>query len=177
MIEPHVHIAFAPRGAGLLCALFYFIRDRDVFGWFTGARAHEFPASFFMLERYFSKEETTCYRSAANDVYGEWLAATSDRESPIDPPVPVPELVCHELDRLQDAFAREWLLYADDPTHAEEAALLTERELPVLAVNVRPRKLAKLATGQPVWTYSSPGTDAHVIRFLAKRWRIDYAPD
>jgi hypothetical protein len=91
--------------------------------------------------------------------------------------VPVPELVCHELDRLQDAFAREWLLYADDPAHAEEAALLTERELPVLAVNVRPRKLAKLVTGQPVWTYSSPGTDAHVIRFLAKRWRIDYTPD
>jgi hypothetical protein len=46
----------------------------------------------------------------------------------------------------------------------------------VLTVNVRPRKLAKLTTGQPVWTYSSPGTDAHVIRYIAKRWRIDYEP-
>jgi hypothetical protein len=177
VIEPHVHVAYAPRGAGLLCALFYFVRDRDVFGWFTGARAHEFPASFFMLERYFSKEETVCYRSAASDVYGEWLAATSRGESPIDRPVPVPEPVCHELERLQDAFAREWLLYADDPEHAAEAAALTERELPVLAANVRPRKLAKLVTGQPVWTYSSPGADAHVVRFLAKRWRIDYQPE
>ena len=177
MIEPHVHIAFAPRGAGLLCALFYFARERDVFGWFTGARGHEFPASFFMLERYFSVQETACYRSVANDVYGGWGVATSASESEIDRPVPVPEPVCHELDRLQDAFAHEWLFYADDPEHAAEAAALSARELSVLPVNVRPRKLAKLATGQPVWTYSSPGTDPHVVRYLAKRWRIDYQPD
>jgi hypothetical protein len=176
MIEPHVHIAFAPRGAGLLCALLYYLRDDHVLGWFTGARAHEFPASFFMLEHYYATRETVTYRSVQNDVYGDWLIATHTTESRIDPPVPVPERECHELERLQDAFAHEWLFYADDPAHAAEAAALRERELAVLPVNVRPRKLAKLATGQPVWTFSSPGCDAHVVRYLAKRWRIDYEP-
>ena len=133
MIEPHVHIAFAPRGAGLLCGLFYFTQDDHVFGWFTGARAHEFPASFFMLEHYYATQETVTYRSMQNDVYGDWLVATHTAESRIDRPIPVPGPQCHELERLQDAFAREWLFYADDPAHASEAAALRERELSVLA--------------------------------------------
>jgi hypothetical protein len=129
-----------------------------------------------MLEHYYATRETVTYRSVQNDVYGDWLIATHTTESRIDPPVPVPERECHELERLQDAFAREWLFYADDPAHAAEAAALRDRELAVLPVNVRPRKLAKLAIGQPVWTFSSSGCDAHVVRYLAKRWRIDYEP-
>jgi len=177
VIEPHVHVAYAPRGAGLLCAAFWLEQGDHVYGWFTGAKAHERPASFFMLEHYYSSRETLCYRSVSDDVYGDWVLATTKGESRVDRPVPVPEALCHELERMQDAFVREWLFFEDDPGHAQEAEALRARELPVLAANVRPQKLNKLATGDPVWTYTSPGADLHVIEFLSKRWPLDYAPD
>ena len=177
MIEPHVHLAYALRGAGVLCALFWFTQDDHVYGWFTGARADELPASFFMLEHYYSTRETVCYRSLQDDVYGDWLVATTMGESKIDRPVPVPEPLCHQLERIQDAFIREWLFYEDDPEHEHEARALRDRELPVLAVNIRPAKLNKLVTGAPIWTYTSPNADIRVVAFLAKRWPLDYAPD
>ena len=177
MIEPHVHVAYAHRGAGILCAAFWFAQGDSVYGWFTGARAHEHPASFFMLEHYYSTRETVCYRSVEDDVYGPWVVASTAGETKIDRPVPVPEALCHELERLQDAFVREWLFFEDDPEHEAEAAALRARELPVLAVNFRPWKLGKLQTGAPVWTYTSPGADLHPVVFLSKRWPLDYAPD
>ena len=176
MIEPTVHLAYAPRGAGLLCALFWFTKDDHVYGWFTGAKAHEFPAAFFMLEHYYSTRETVCYRSAQNDVYGNWLVATTARASPIDRPVPVPEPLCHQLERMQDAFVREWL-FAADAEHEPEAAALRARELPLAALNIRPAKLNKLAAGAPTWTYSSSGADAHIVLYLSRRWPLDYTPD
>ncbi len=98
-------------------------------------------------------------------------------EAKIDRPVPVPEALCHELERLQDAFVREWLFFEDDREHESEAAALRAREVPVLAVNLRPRKLGKLETGAPVWTFTSPGADLHPVVFLSKRWPLDYSPD
>jgi hypothetical protein len=177
MIEPQVHVAYAPRGAGVLCAAFWFVQGDHVYGWFTGARAHEHPASFFMLEHYYSTRETVCYRSAQDDVYGDWVVASTSGESPIDRPSPVPEALGHELERMQDAFVREWLFFEGDPEHRSEAAALRARELPVLAVNFRPRRLNKLATGGPVWRYSSPGADLRIVGFLSKRWPLDYVPD
>ena len=175
MIEPQVHVAYAHRGAGVLCAAFWFGQGDSVYGWFTGARAHEHPASFFVLEHYYSTREAVCYRSVEDDVYGPWVAASTAGEKTVDRPVPVPEALCHELERLQDAFVREWLFFDEDPAH--EAAALRARELPVLAVNLRPGKLGKLATGAPVWTYTSPGADRHPLVFLSKRWPLDYAPE
>ena len=95
----------------------------------------------------------------------------------MDRPVPVPMELCHDLERMQDAFVREWLCFEDAPDYEEQAAALRARELPVLAANIRPSKLGKLVMGKPVWTYSSPGADAHVVRFLGKRWPLDYAPE
>lgn len=177
MIEPYVHLAYAPRGAGLLCALFWFNQDDHIYGWFTGAKAHEFPASFFMLEHYYSTRETICYRSVQDDVYGKWAIATTAGESSIDRPVPVPEPLCHELERMQDGFAREWLFFQDDPEYDRNAAVLRERELAVVAVNIKPSKLNKLTAGEPIWAYTTPGADAHIVTYLAKRWPLDYAPD
>ena len=174
MIEPHVHVAYAPRGAGVLCACFWFVQGNDVYGWFTGARGYESPSSFFVLEGYYTLHEAAFYRSAQNDVYGQWLAVSTRGEAKIDGPPPVPEALCHELERLQDAFAREWLLYPDDPAHAGEAAALRERELPVLPVNVRPGRLNKLVTDAPVWTFAPAGADLGILAFLAKRWPLDY---
>lgn len=177
MIEPHVHVAYAHRGAGVLCAAFWFAQGDDVYGWFTGARAHEHPASFFMLEQYYSTREAVCYRSVEDDVYGPWVVASTGGETAIGRPVPVPEAVCHELERLQDAFVREWLFFEDDPAHAAEAAALRASDLPVLAVNLRPGKLGKLETGAPVRTFTSPGADLRPIVFLSHRWPLDYVPD
>lgn len=177
MIEAHVHLAYAPRGAGVLCALFWFTAGDHVYGWFTGAKAHEQLRSFFMLENYYSKRRTVCYRSAQDDPYGDWLVVSTEGESRIDRPVPVSMELCHELARMQDAFVREWLCFEGAPDYEQQAAALRARGLPVLAVNIRSSKIDKLATSKPVWTYSPPGTDAHVVGFLAKRWPLDYRAD
>jgi hypothetical protein len=177
MAEPYVHLAYALRGPGVLCALFWFGADGHVYGWFTGARAHEHPARFFMLEHYYSTRQTVCYRSVEDDVYGNWLMASTEGEAVIDRPVPVEMKLCHELERLQDAFVREWLFFEGEPEYEAQAAELRRRGMPALALNIRPCKLGKLATDGPIWTYSSPGADAHIVGFLAKRWPLDYALD
>jgi hypothetical protein len=176
MIEFHVHIAYAPHGAGVLCAAFWFAQADHVYGWFTGARGNKHPASFFMLEDYYSPRDTVFYRSAQNDVNGDWFITSARNESLIDQPGPVPPALRHELERMQDAFTREWLFYRDDPGQEEEEAALRARELPVRAVNLRQRKLARLVTGLPVWTFSTPGADLNVVTFLGSRWALDYAP-
>jgi hypothetical protein len=176
-MEPCVHIAYAPRGAGVLGAVLWFEQRNDVFGWFTGAKAYEHPAAFFMLAGYHFGSEPTCYRSAQNDVYGGWLAATQAGERPIDPPSPLPDAVGHELERLQDAFVREWLIYDDAAADRSEIARLHDLSLPVLDLNIRASKITKLRTDAAVWTYSSPGADLNGVRFLAARWPLDYRPD
>jgi len=174
MIEPGVHLAYAPQGAGLLCATFWFERDGNVYGWFTGARAYELVAAFFMLENYQSRRRTVYYRSAESDVYGDWLQVSDGGEVTLDPPCPVPDPVCHALEHQQDAFLHEWLVYRDDPEHQREIAQLQARELPVLAVNVKPSKITKLNTDAVVWTYTSPGADLNIPAFLATCWPLDY---
>lgn len=175
MIEPHVHVACAPHGAGLLCAAFWVVQGHHVYGWFTGARGPACPAHFFALEDYYAKEETVFHRSAQNDVHGGWLAVTARGETPIERG-PIPEPLCHELERLQDAFVREWLFYRDDPAHAEDADALRARGLPLRDVNVRPKKLARLRPGATAQSYTSPDADLNVIAFLGTRWPLEYAP-
>lgn len=175
MIEPHVHVAWAPHGAGVLCAAFWFARGRHVYGWFTGASGAAYPACFFALEDYYAAEETVFYRSAQDDVHGPWLAVTADGEVPVER-APVPGELCAELEREQDAFVREWLFYRDDVGHDADAAELLRRGVPLREVNVRPKKLAKLQPGAHAATYTSVGADLNVIVFLSARWPIDYMP-
>jgi hypothetical protein len=176
-MEPSVHIAYAPRGAGVLCATFWLEQRKDVFGWFTGAKAHEHPAAFFMLGGFHSAADPTCYRSAESDVYGSWLVMSQAGERPIDPPSPLPDAVGHELERLQDAFVTEWLIYDDPAADRSEIERLHDLGLPVLDLNIRPSKISKLRTDAAVWTYSSPGADLNGMRFLAARWPLDYRPE
>jgi hypothetical protein len=175
VIEPSVHLAYAPRGAGVLCAMFWFVEKSDVYGWFTGARGLEHPAHFFMLEHYYATRDTVCYLSAADDVYGAWTMATKRAASGIDRPVPVNADLCPELDRLQDAFVREWLFFESDTLHAQEAAALQERELPVLPLNIRASRLSRFTRDGPVWACWTPGADTHVVGYLAQRWPLDYS--
>lgn len=176
MLEPYVHLAYAPRGAGVLCAAFWIVQGPHCYGWFTGARAYEHPARFFALEDYYSTRDTVCLLSVEDDARGEWLHVSPRGEWPVSlqGSGPVPEPLRQELEHLQDAFIREWLFYRDDPAHAEEAAELSERELPTTGLNIRPKKLNKLQTGAPVWTYTSPGADLNVIGSLARHWMLEY---
>ena len=178
MVEPHVHLVYAPRGPGVMCAAFWSDSGTDLYGWFTGARADEHPAHFFLLENYYSVAPTVCYCSREDDVRGTWVkAARGDGAlvTELDRPV-LAENLCHEVERLQDAFVREWLFYRDDAGTDADAAALRARELPVMALNIRATKLARLQTSAAVWTYTSPGADLNVITFLARHWTLDYAP-
>jgi len=176
LAEPQIHVAYAPRGAGVLCAAFWFVQDKDVFGWFTGARGRQYPANFFMLEAYYSPDETIYHRSVKDDVHGRWITILKEGEAPTEITNPAPAASCHELERMQDVFVNEWLFYRYDPMHEHEAAELHGRGLPVMDVNIRPWKLTKLHTDGPVWTHTSPGADVNVIEFLSRCWELDYTP-
>lgn len=177
MIEPHAHLAYAPRGAGVLCAMFWFAERSDVYGWFTGAQGRAYPARFFMLEHYYATRETHCYLSAEDDIYGQWLEASGAKAVRIDRPVPVPGELCPELDRMQDAFVNEWLWFEGDPRQAEEASALRRNELPVLALNIRASRLNRLLRGRTVWDFWTPGADRNVAVYLSQHWPLDYVLD
>ncbi len=176
MIEPKTYLAFAPRGPGLMCALLYFTDERNAYGWYTGSRAGEFPARFFMLEDYFSPHETRFYASIADDVYSGWVRRAKSGETPLDPPAPVPEPLLHELERLQDAFAREWLVYADDARADENASTYAERQLAFGPVALRADKLGKLRNDEAVWTYVSHDCDLNIVGYLRRHWSLDDQP-
>lgn len=177
MIQAHNHLAFAPRGVGLLYAVLWFAVDDDIFGWFMGAKDGGHIASYFMLQDYFSMRDTRLFRSVEDDVYGPWVDVRPSGDMQLPHPPPVPEELCHELSRLQDQFIRHWLFFDDDAEARAEADALNARELPVRHVNIRASRLDKLSTAPAVWHYDSPGTDRNVLIHLSKRWPLDFEAD
>ena len=163
MPTPNVFIAYAPRGAGLRCALAYLSAGRDVYGWFTGPRADSgIAAEFFLIDDFYSN------RPARYEAVGtEWLHSRWSLD----------EARRHELAQMQEAFAHEWLVYRDDARAAAEAASYAKAELAVGEVNLRFERIAKLSTLQPNWTYYSPQFERSVLRHLAKRWPLEYRFD
>ena len=174
MTQALVHLGYAPRGPGLMCALFCFAQESNVYGWYTGARANEFLASFFMLEHFYSTHATAFYRTHVTDVYADWFLEFPPVEQKLEPPVPVPEPICHELERLQFVFTQEWLYYRDDPKAGQQIAAYHDMGLPVHNVNIKTQHLNKLDKNEPVWTHSSPGFDLNVLEYLGGTWQIDY---
>jgi hypothetical protein len=173
MIEPHVHLAYAPRGAGVLYAALWFDEGADVFGWFIGERDGEYRASYFMLQDYYSQRATRLYLSVDDDVQGAWVDCQWGRERRIDA-CPVPEPLRHELSRLQDQFIRHWLFFRDDPVAQDEVRELNARELAVRQVNIRAVRLGKFHKGAAVWRHDSPHADANVLTYLAQRWPLEH---
>ena len=174
MSQAHTHLAYAPRGVGLLYAVLWFAEDEHVYGWFIGARDGGHLASYFMLQDYFSLRETRLFRSVEDDVYGEWVDVRPAGDAPLPHPPPVPEAICHELSHLQYQFIRHWLFFDDDPEASEEADALTARQLPVRHVNIRASRLDKLRTAPAVWRYDAPDADMNVLIYLSKRWPLDF---
>ena len=177
MIEPHVYLAFAPRGPGVMCALLYVEVKDSVYGWYVGAHGAEFVSQFFILEDYYSQAKTRLYLSVEDDVYGPWIQREAALDIPIGRPAPLPEELTHELERAQDAFIHEWLFYAEEVAVAVHASAYAAHDLPVQAVNIRADRLNKLDAGDVVWTYASPGCNLNMVRALSKRWPLDYVLD
>jgi hypothetical protein len=173
MSEPVVYVAYAPGGAGLLHVGFYFARLEHIYGWYTGNRAVELLSEFFMLENFYSWRAILYYRSKQDDIYGDWVQQMPEATVAVDRPVPVPDNICHELDRLQSGFTQEWLFYPDDPRSADDVAAYHSQELRLQPVNIRSRKLNKLDNRDSLWSYVSPGADLNVIDFLMQRWPLD----
>jgi hypothetical protein len=174
MAIAQVHLAYAPRGAGLVCALVYLNRDPDVCGWWVGARGAETTSAYFRLEAFYTAGRTLLYATEDSDLYGGWrYDLTSGRPQPIDP-LPVDSDLAHELEQLQDAFAADWLSFAGGAHAAREERAYHEAELAHGAVNLRFARLNKLDKQAPVWVYYSRGFEAAVLEFLGKRWPLDY---
>jgi hypothetical protein len=160
---PHVFLAYAPRGAGLRCAVAYLEDKRDAYGWFAGPR-HDagVAAQFFLLEDFFTPGETRYEAVEQADLHGAWSLEEARR---------------HELAGMQAAFASEWLFYRDAPEAARELEAYAEAELAAGELNVRFARLAKFSTQQPNWTYYSPNFERPVLKFLAGHWPLEYRMD
>lgn len=174
MIEAHAHLAYAPRGAGLLYAVLWFAQGRDVYGWYVGMRDGVDEASYFMLPRYLGHGPDVLYRSVEDDLHGRWMEVDERGcESELPHLPPVPQALCHELSRLQDEFVSNWLFFQGDPGSETEAQALNAKGLPVRHVNIRASRLGKLQTNPVVWRYDAPGTDLKVLEVLSRRWPLD----
>ena len=124
MHTPEIFIAYAPRGAGLRCAVACLGAGRDVYGWFTGAQPDADIASrCFLLEDYYSSRETRYESVDLADLHSAWSLDEARR---------------HELASMQEAFAHEWLFHRDDARAAAEQRAYEDAALAAGgAVNVR----------------------------------------
>lgn len=174
MSQAHAHLAFAPRGPGLLYAVTWMNDEHHVYGWYLGSRDGEIEASYFMLQGYYDAHETAFLRSVQDDLDGVWVEARySGGELPLTHS-PLPEAVRHELARLQDQFVRHWLFFEGDAEAATEGPALRARDLPVRRANIQASRLDKLTHGAAVWRYDSPGSDLNVLAWLTLRWPLDF---
>ncbi|MBA3902466.1 MAG: hypothetical protein C0522_02135 [Rhodocyclaceae bacterium] len=179
MTTPTAYFAYAPQGAGLMCAVVCLAEGNDVCGWWIGSEGGEYPPSYFLLDGFYSGDEPRFYATSGGDLYGGWRLDYGKPCPELPEPVAVPDALCHRLEHLQFAFAREWLFFADDKDAetANEIAAYEKQGLPVLPVNIQHRRLGKLSQHGPVWTYASPGLDMNVIEHLRRHWPLDYRLD
>ena len=174
MVQSECFIAYAPRGGGLLCAVTYFAHGDDVAGWFVGLKDYAYPSAYFRIERFFSTEGKRFYATRGSDVYGGWCFDFAKSDAEIDPPLAVDNDLCHLLDKLEDEFAAEWLVFRDDARFAAEEAAYAADDLPAGDVVVHHARLARFDRDKPVWTYYSHAFNDEVLSYMAPRWPLDY---
>ena len=104
MKTPNIFIAYTPRGVGLRCAVAYLAGERDVYGWYTGPREDAgVAAAFFLIEDFYTKRPARYDAVDPAELHSRWSLDEARR---------------HDLARMQEAFAHEWLFYRDDPRAA-----------------------------------------------------------
>lgn len=168
------YLAYAPRGAGLLCAVVYLEVEKDVCGWWIGFKEGRFPSAFFLLENFFSTRGTTLLATRDSDAYDGWRYDYASSRPEIDPPLSIEDRLCHELERLQNAFAEEWLFFAGNGGNEEDVAYYRQNDLPVQEVNIKAKRLGRMDRSDAVWTYGSTAPERDVIDYLAPRWPLEY---
>jgi hypothetical protein len=159
---PRIFVAYAPRGAGLRCAVAYFPSGTDVWGWFAGSSGAGAQSAYFLLESFYTPRETRFVSVRDDELHSKWTAD---------------EAKCHQLAQMQEAFRREWLFSRADPGALAQIAAYARDELAAGEVNLRFERLAKLSKLQPNWTYYSHDFERGVLKCLVKHWPLDYAPD
>jgi hypothetical protein len=174
MRTPQCHIAFAPFGVGILCALTCYERGSDVYGWWIGARDTEYWSAFFALEGFYTPRDTRFLATRGSDLYGGWRYEYSARAPQLEEALPVDDEVAHELERVQDAFASEWLFFDGDERCALERVEYDRANFPLRAVNLRPSRLRHFDQSQPVWLHQSGDFDPGVLGYLQRYWPLDY---
>jgi hypothetical protein len=177
MLQFESFIAYAPRGGGLLCALACADDGDAVVGWFVGLKDYAYPAAYFRIENFFSTKDKRFYATQGSDIYGGWRFDYGRSNPALDPPVRADDALCHSLDKLQDAFAAEWLVFRDHPTFPAEEAAYAAEDLPAGDVVIRHAKLAKFDRDKPVWTHYSRGFNDEVLAYMAPRWPLDYGKE
>jgi hypothetical protein len=158
MQTARIFLCYAPR-AGLRCALAYLARGHDVCGWFIGPGEGRWESAYFLLEDFHTPRETRYLAVAESELHSRW---TRD------------EAMCHELARMQEMFAREWLFYRDDPEAARDRAAYEGGELALGEVNIRYERLNRLSKLQANWTFYSHDFEHAVLKFLSEHWPLDY---
>jgi hypothetical protein len=177
MKNPEIHLAYAPQGAGLECAMFYLRRDPHVYGWWIGARGVETAAAYFLLENYHTTGRYALYASRGSDLGGGWQwELKPDRTVEIES-LAVDSSVMHELQQVQDMFASEWLSFPGSARAEQDARAYRTAELAHGEVNLRFERLNKLDKGGAVWTYYSRGFEAGVLKYIERRWPLDYGKE
>jgi hypothetical protein len=120
---PNIFVAYASRGPGLHRAVVYLAAERDVYGWYTGPRDDTRVASaFFVIEGFYTNRPARYDAVAQAELHSRWSLDEARR---------------HELVQMQEKFAREWLVYRDDPDAAAELEAYAKAELATGEVNLR----------------------------------------
>lgn len=176
-MTPAVFIAYAPRGAGLLCATTWLTRGENFYGWYAGAQDGGHASAFFGLENYFGEGSPALYATDNGDPYGGWLYNWASSTPELADPLPVADDLCHQLEMLQDAFIAEWLWFDNDPEAGPERPWYREAEIAVGSVNLKHRRISQLDKRDPIWTYASHGLDRGVLEYIARRWPLEWRPE
>jgi len=174
MMQHECFLAYAPRGAGLLCAVAYVSGEPDIVGWFVGAKGRTYPSAYFRVENFFSAEQKRFWATAGSDIYGGWRYDYARGDSELDPTEPVDDDLCHVLDRLEDVFVAEWLVFKGDLRFDVEKAVYAREGWVTSDVLIEHRKLAKFDREGPAWTFYSHGFNDEVLRYLIARWPLDH---
>jgi hypothetical protein len=163
MGTPNIFLAYAPRGAGLRCAVAYLRSGRDAYGWFTGPCPDLSIASrYFLLERFYRAEPARYQDVEHAALHSGWSLDQPRR---------------HELARLQETVAREWLCFRSDPSAAADFAAYAQAQLAAGELCVRYARLTLFSKLQPNWTHYSCGFEYGLLRHLARRWPLEYTAD
>lgn len=160
-------IRYASDHHALLSALFYIEDGSDLYCWYAQSCGHNLNAAFYAIEDFYEDHACVLHRSLEDDVHGPWVTLAED-SSLLGVRCPVPEALRHELERLQSRFIEEWLFFLDDPAALPARKAYEKQHLPVNAVNIQLKKLARMACADRVWQHHNAGFDENVLELVQK---------